>query len=65
MVVEDEKAEVIDPNVGNILGTSKVTRSGRVFSLNISTKAVTTPFCIINTESPIETRSKEQMTEPT
>ena len=44
--------------------TSKVTRSGRVFSPQTSPKAVTTPVRITTIESTIETRGKEQMTEP-
>ena len=39
-------AEVTNPDVGNIVGTSKVTRSGRVFSPEISPKVVTTPIRI-------------------
>ena len=48
--VEDKNTEITDPDVGNIDGTSKVTRSGRVFSLEISPKSVTTLVRITTTE---------------
>ena len=36
LAAEDQVSENIDPDIGNIVGTSKIIRSGRVFSLEIS-----------------------------
>ncbi|XP_058756281.1 uncharacterized protein LOC131629517 [Vicia villosa] len=39
----DKMAEIINPDVGNIAGNSKVTRSGRIFSPEISPNVVCPP----------------------
>ena len=45
--VEDQVSENAYPDIGNIVGTSKITRSGRVFSPDISPpKVVTSPMII-------------------
>ena len=74
MVVEDKVAEDIDPNIDNIVGTSKIMRSRRVFSPEISLKTVATPL-FIPTATPVitptvipatesaETRGKEVLVE--
>ena len=52
------KAEEVDPDIGNIVGTSKITRSGRVFSPEISLKTVNKPVIIpsgISTAIPVLT----------
>ena len=43
------KTEEYDPDVGNIVGTSKITRSERVFSPEISPKTVNKPVVIPST----------------
>ena len=76
LAVKDEVVRNIDPDIGNITGTSKITRSGRVFSLEISPKTVATPV-IIPTATPTDTpndtptvipttdtRGKEALNEP-
>ena len=60
----DGTAEVTNPDVDNIVGTSKVTRSGRIFSPEISLKTVTTPVRISASEPITKTRGKEPMVEP-
>ena len=40
LTTKDKKAEEVDPDINNIFGTSKITRSGRVFSPEISPKTV-------------------------
>ena len=45
-VKQNLKAEEVDPDVGNIVGTRKITRSGRVFSPEISPKTVNKPVII-------------------
>ena len=62
LVVKSEDTRVTDPNVDNIFKSSKVTRSGRVFSLEISPKTIATLVRVTSTESTPETRGKEQMT---
>ena len=59
-----ETAEVTNPDVVNIVGTSKVTRSGRIFSPEISPKTVTTPVRISASKPSTETRGKEPVIEP-
>ena len=54
LVVKDKDVEDSDPDVSNIVGTSKITRSRRVFSPEISPKNVTTPV-IIPVTAPINT----------
>ena len=46
-VAEDSSSEKVDSDISNIAGTSKITRSWRVFSLEIApTKAVSGPVII-------------------
>ena len=40
------KTEEADPDINNIVGTNKVTQSGRVFSPEISPKTVSNPVVI-------------------
>ena len=61
---EDEVSKVANPDIDNIVGTNKVTRSGRVFSLEISPKIVATPVRITTTESTVEAWGKEPIIEP-
>ena len=53
-VKQDLKNEEADPNVSNIVGTSKITRSGRVLPPEISPKTVTKPI-IISSSAPAST----------
>ena len=64
LTFEGVNTEVIDPNIDNISRTSKVTRSGRVFSPEISLKTIDTPICVTSTKPIPETRNKGQMNEP-
>ena len=49
LAVEDQVSKNVDPDIGNIVGTSKITRSGKVFSPEISPpKAVIIPVIIPN-----------------
>ena len=50
LISKNESIEVANPNIDNIVGTSKVTRSGRVFSLEISLKSISTPVRVTTTE---------------
>ncbi|XP_058774431.1 uncharacterized protein LOC131648715 [Vicia villosa] len=59
-----ETANVTNPDVDNIVGTSKVTRSGRIFSPEISPKTITTPVRISAFEPITEIQGKETMIEP-
>ena len=45
-VKQDLKNEEVDPDVSNIVGTSKITKSGRVFSLEISPNTFNKPIVI-------------------
>ena len=54
LVVKDKVTEDTDPDIDNIVGTNKISRSGRIFSPEISLKTVATPF-IIPTATPIST----------
>ena len=56
MAIKDKVVKDIDPDVINIVGTSKIKRSGRVFSPNISPKTIDTPV-IIPTATPTDTPS--------
>ena len=56
LAIKDEVARDTDPNVGNITWTNKITRSGRIFSPEISPKTVTT-HVIIPTAAPTNTPS--------
>ena len=59
--IEEDKVD----DVGNITGSSKVTRTGRIFSPNISPPVVTkTPVCITATKPSTDTRGKEKVVEP-
>ena len=62
--VEDEVTKVVDTGIDSIILTSKVTRSGRVFSAEISPKTIDTPVRVTTTESTIEARGKEKIIEP-
>ena len=55
----DEDDEEVDPSIVNIEGNSKVTRSGRIFSLKISP-----PVKITVTKITAEAWGKEPMIEP-
>ena len=57
--MSDEDTEDVDPNVGNIAGTNKVTRSRRIFSPKISP-----PVQVTVTKSTAEARGKDPMIEP-
>ena len=46
------KNEEADPDVSNIVGTNKITRSGRVFSSEISPKTVIKPVVISSDVPP-------------
>ena len=59
--IEEEKAD----DVGNITGSSKVTRTGRIFSPNISPPVITkAPICITTARLSTDTRGKEKVVEP-
>ena len=59
--IEESKAN----DVGNITGSSKVTRTGRIFSPNISPPTATKAHVCITTAKPsAETRGKEKVVEP-
>ena len=58
LAIEDKVAEGTDPDVDNIVRTSKITRSGSVFSPEISPKTIATPVIILATDPvsiPIDT----------
>ena len=63
LAIKNEVAEDTDPNIDNIVGTSKVTRSGRIFSPKISPKTIATLVVILATELT-GTRGKEVFIEP-
>ena len=73
MADEDSIFEKADPDIGNILGTSKITRSGMVFSPEISPpKDVTGPVIIpafvpadTTTTIPVITPADTRITELT
>ena len=57
---EDETADIT-----NIVGSSKVTRTGRILSPNISPLTTTTTLIRITIDKPnTDTRGKEKMTKP-
>ena len=59
--IEEEK----DDNVDNIAGSSKVTRTGRIVSPNISPPVVTrTPIRITAAKPSTDTRGKKKVAEP-
>ena len=57
--LSDKDDEEVDPNIESILGTNKITRSGRIFSLEISPHVQVTV-----TKTTVEARGKEPMIEP-
>ena len=46
LVFKDKDSEDINPDISNIIGTNKITRSGRIFSPEISPKTIATPVII-------------------
>ena len=62
-IKQDLKNEEADPNVSNIVGTSKVTRSGRVFSPEISPKTVNRPI-VIPSATPVGTSTTTRVLTP-
>ena len=64
-ISKDEDTEVTNLNVKNIVRTSKVTRTGRVFSPETSPpKTITTLVHIPTTGSTADARGKEKVIEP-
>ena len=57
--MSDEENEEVDPNIVNTSGTSKITRSGRIFSPKISPLAQVTA-----TKTTVVARGKESVIEP-
>ena len=53
-IKQDLKNEEVDPDIGNIVRTSKVTRSGRILSPEISPKIVKRPI-VIPSATPVST----------
>ena len=49
---EDQVSEKVDPDVGNIVGTNKLTRSGRLFSPDISPPTARKPVVITPASVP-------------
>src|ERR1051325_10714763 len=65
LTIEDIAVEVSDPDIDNITGSSKVTRTGRVFSPEISPpKGTATPARIPAIKQIPEARGKEPVTHP-
>ena len=65
LAIEDSTVEAASHDVNNITRSSKVTRTRRVFSLDISPpKDTTTPLCILDIEPIPEARGKEKVTQP-
>ena len=58
---EDSVFERADPDIGNIVGTSKITRSGRVFSPEISPLKIVICPVIIPTFVPVDTTTTTPM----
>ncbi|XP_058784478.1 uncharacterized protein LOC131659283 [Vicia villosa] len=61
--LNDEPVKVPNPNVENIVGTSKVTRSGRIFSPEISPDANTSTQIPVS-DSTADVRGKGPLLEP-
>ena len=57
--MSDEENEEVDPSIVNITGTSKITRSGRIFSLEISP-----PAQITVSKMTVGAQGKESVIEP-
>ena len=57
--LSDKDDEEAGPNIDNIAGTNKITRSGRIFSSEISP-----PVQVTTTKTTVEARGKEPMVEP-
>ena len=55
MAAEDKVTGSTDPDVGNIVGTSKITRSGRVFSPEILPPKKVITLVIIPAAAPANT----------
>ena len=65
LAVEDSIFEKVDPDIGNIAGTNKITRSGRVFSPEIAPlKTITSPV-IIPVSVSVDTTTTIPMVTPT
>ena len=62
---EDSISEKDDPDINNIARTSKITRSGRVFSLEISPLKTVTGPVIIPAFVPVDTTTTVPMVTPT
>ena len=62
-VKQDLKNEEVDTNIRNIVGTSKITRSGRVFSPEISPRTVNKPV-VISPAIPIDTSTTTYVLTP-
>ena len=64
LAVEDSLFEQVDPDIDNIAGTSKITRSGRVFSPEIAPpKTITDPVIILVSVS-VDTTTTIHMVTP-
>ena len=65
LTIEDNTVEATNPDIDNITGSSKVTRTGRVFSPDISPpKDTTTPVHVPAIEPTPEAQGKEKVTQP-
>ena len=64
LAAEDKVSRNTDPDVGYIVGTSKITRSGRVFSPEISPPKAVTILVIIPTTVPAYTTTAIPMITP-
>ena len=62
-IKQDLKNEEVDPDVSNIIGTNKVTKSGRVFSPKISPKTVNRPV-VISSATPTGTSTTTPVLTP-
>ena len=64
LAAEDQVSGNTDPDIGNIVGTSKITRSERVFSPEISPLKVVTIHMIIPTVVPANTTTTTPVINP-
>ena len=62
---EDSIFEKADPNINNIVGPNKITRSGRVFSPEIASPKTVTGPVIIPAFVPVDTTTTVPMVTPT
>src|SRR4051812_37144990 len=60
----EEALNFTTPTVDNIVGTSKITRSGRIFSPEISPKVTTNPVQVPVPNQDVNARGKEPQVEP-